>query len=147
MDAMYDAGWDLRSSDSYKAMALRSLVSKSSDDLFRIICVAASGTSALTMVKRLERFNVAKEIGLPQRVIDEVLGEYIEKLEGSDRYYLVLMECMFCVALLRNGELLDNVADHGPFMLKQAAEAVRKENNEAVRIRTTYSGIFDPVRE
>lgn len=148
MAVIYDAGWDLQSSDRYKAMALRRLIANSSDDLYMIACCTSSATAALSIMRRnIGSLNVAKEIGIPQRVIEEVLGELISGLKSSPTYYRVLMECIFCTALLRNGELLDNIADHGPFLLKEAAQKIRKENDEAIRIRSSNSGISDSVRE
>ena len=123
---MYDPQWDLKTSPEYKAMALRSLLSNSEKDLERISWFSSSGTSALNFIERLGSFRVAKEMDIPQDVVELVLCELLEGLSTSSRHYLTIVNCIFCAALLRPGEMLDQLADNGPFMLNFAAQKIRE---------------------
>lgn len=126
---MYDPQWDLKTSPEYKAMALRSLLTNSEKDLERISWFSSSGTSALHFIERLGSFQVAKEMELPQDVVELVLHELLGGLGTSSRYYLTIVNCIFCAALLKPGKMLDHLADEGPFMLNFAAQKIRERLN------------------
>jgi len=131
---MYDPSWDLKMSDHYKAMSLRSILTKRADDLTMIGAVAASGSAALRFLERLESFKVVKSMDLPQHVIELVLGELIEQLETSTQYFTTSMQIMFCLALLKQGEALTNVKDYGPRFLSEAARVIEGRLNGAAKM-------------